>query len=557
MTASVEEIDRWNAGDVREVFNATRSRAEAAREAANGIAELPAFGSWGGDASEAAKDAIGRTRADLDAHGNESLAVAKAAGTAADDIEQVKSRLSQLRNEADRLGMIVDPVTNSIEPGPGAAGADPMEIALKQMQLQPELDAIIAEAARVDQELARAINMAIGESPIPDAPHDNRPEIQEALGKPLPDDPEQFADLWEQLTPEQKDWLYERDHGIGNHPGMEFVDKDVYNRRHLGDLMQTTQGDIDRMQGRFDELIRQVYMGDRSTATDNELAALAPQLAAARHQMDGYKAVNGVLDNKDGAPRLLAMIDDQGHAAVSIGNPDTASHTATFVPGTGQDLGAFEGSDRKSQEMFAAALQANPALSADDLAVTTWMGYDRPMNLPEAAFPGRAETGGAGLDSFINGMHASHTGPVPAVDTVIGHSYGSTLVGGAATGGNHLAADNVIAVGSPGMLTEHASNLNLSEGANVYSMTARNDIISLATDATLGADPFATDFGATRLLADPGPSWDPTGIIGSVDAHSSYWDSQSNPALENMGAIIAGLPPSQIVTPDGGIVPGS
>lgn len=557
MTVSVEEIDRWDAGDVREVFHATRSRAEATREAADGIAELPAFGSWGGDASEAAEDAIGRTRLDLDAHRNESLAVAAAAGTAADDIEQVKSRLSQLRDEAYRLGMVVDPVTNSIAPGPGAAEADPMEIALKQMQLQPGLDAIITEAARVDQELARAINMAIGESPIPDVPHDNRPEIQEALGKPLPEDPQQFNDLWKQLTTEQQDWLYEHDHSVGNHPGMPFADRNTYNRRHLDELTQTTQGSIDQMQHRYDELARQVYMGDHSAATGNELAALGPQLAAARHQMDGYKAVNGVLESKDGAPRLLAMIDDQGHAAVSIGNPDTASHTATFVPGTGQDLGAFHGSDEKSAKMFEAALLANPQLTANDLAVTTWMGYDRPMSLGEAAFPGRAENGGAGLDSFIDGMHASHTGAVPAVDTVIGHSYGSTLVGGAATGGNHLAADNVIAVGSPGMLTEHASNLNLADGADVYSMTARNDIISWAADATLGADPFATEFGATRLLANPGTSWDPTEIIGSVEAHSSYWNDQSNPALENMGAIIGGLPPSQIVTPDGGVAPGS
>ena len=433
---------------------------------------------------------------DLDAHGSESLAVAQAAGAAADDIEQIKSRLSQLRDEADRLGMIVDPVTNTVEPGPGAVGATPMEITLKQMQLQPELDAIIAEAARIDQELARAINMAIGESPIPDAPDDNRPEIQEALGKPLREDPQQFNDLWEQLTTEQKDWLYDRDHSIGNHPGMPFVDKNIYNRQHLDELMQTTQGNIDQMQQRYDELARQVYMGDHSAATGNEMAALGPQLAAARHQMDGHKAVNGVIENKNGAPRLLAMVDDQGHTAVSIGNPDTASHTATFVPGTGQDLGAFQGSDRKSEEMFRATLNANTDLTANDVAVTTWMGYDRPMNLGEAAFPGRAETGGAG-------------------------------------------------------------NLSLAEGADVYSMTARNDIISLATDATLGADPFATDFGATRLNADPGPSWDPTGIVGSVDAHSSYWDSQSNPALENMGAIIAGLPPSQIVTPEGGVAPGS
>lgn len=121
------------------------------------------------------------------------------------------------------------------------------------------------------------------------------------------------------------------------------------------------------------------------------------------------------------------------------------------------------------------------------------------MNLAEAGFPGRAETEGAGLDTFLNGMHASHTGAVPAVDTVIGHSYGSTLV---------------IVVGSPGMLTEHAGYLNLADGANVYSMTARNDIISWATDMTLGADPFATDFGATRLTSALGTSWDPTEIIG-------------------------------------------
>ena len=556
MTVSVEEIDRWDAGDVREVFHATRSRAEAAREAANGIAELPAFGSWGGAASEAAKESIGRTRLDLDAHGDEALAVARAASAAADDVEQVKSRLMQLRAEAERLGMVIDPVGNTIEPGPGAAGADPMEIALKQMQLQPQLDAILTEAARVDRELAQAINMAIGEAPTPEGPHTNDPALQEALSKPLPEDPQQFHDLWARLDQEEKDWLYARDHSIGNHPGIPFLDRDTYNQRHLDELMTTTQGNVDRMQQRFDELSRRVYTGDTSAATGNELATLGPQLLAARHQLDGYRTVNGVLDTKDGLPRYLALVDEQGHAAVSIGNPDTASRTATFVPGTGQDLAAFEGSDRKSEAMFRATLFADPSLTANDVAVTTWMGYDRPMDLTEAAWPGRAEVGGAGLDSFVNGMHASHQGAVPAIDTVIGHSYGSTLVGGAATGDNHLAAENVIAVGSPGMLVDHAGDLNLDAGSQVYSMTARNDIISLVTDMTLGANPFTEDFGATRLWSNPGPSWDPTGLIGDVAAHSSYWDSQENPALDNMGSIIAGLPPVQIVTPQG-VVPGS
>ena len=164
------------------------------------------------------------------------------------------------------------------------------------------------------------------------------------------------------------------------------------------------------------------------------------------------------------------------------------------------------------------------------------MGYDRPMNLVEAASPGRANSGGAALDSYLDGMHASHVGP-GAIDTVIGHSYGSTLVGGAATGGHHLAADNVIAVGSPGMLADHASELSLEAGAHVFASRAENDVIGVVTYATLGPDPMARQFGGIPFEAAAGPS-SPLGLP-SVAAHSSYWD-QGNPALTNMGRIIAG-----------------
>ncbi|MCW2552607.1 MAG: hypothetical protein JWR78_2388, partial [Mycobacterium sp.] len=38
---SIADIDRWSAGDVREVFHAGRSRAEAVQEASDGLATLP------------------------------------------------------------------------------------------------------------------------------------------------------------------------------------------------------------------------------------------------------------------------------------------------------------------------------------------------------------------------------------------------------------------------------------------------------------------------------------------------------------------------------------
>lgn len=381
---------------------------------------------------------------------------------------------------------------------------------------------------------------------VPLAPPGDRPST------PVPQDPKQFNDWWQSLSREQKDQLYSQDHFIGNHPGMpwdppDHLGKDHYNQLHLGELQHQAQADVDQLQHRFDAMARQAYMGDHDSAA--QLNVLAPQLAAAKHTLDGYKAVQGDMNRNDGVKRYLAFIDDKGHAAVSINNPDTAQRNAIFVPGTGQDTLAINGSDAKATAMYNAARQADPGLSPGDVAVTTWMGYDRPMNLPEAAWPDPARAGAGSLDAFESGMRASHVGP-PSIDTVIGHSYGSTLVGAAASGGHHLDADNVIAVGSPGMLVDNAGGLNLDAGSHVYAMTARNDIIGVVTDMTLGANPMAPDFGAVRLWAAPGPSSDPLGLTPSVAAHSSYW-LPGNPALRNFGAVIAGVPPPLVVGPDG------
>jgi hypothetical protein len=546
VTLTVADIDRWSAEAVREVFHAANARGQATLEASHQLSSLAVFDTWEGATAEARKHTNASIRQDLDAHGNESLAVARAAGKAADDIEHVQSELRTLRHDAEELHMTIDGLTNKVVP---TSGCLPTEALIAEMQLQPRLDAIVAEANAVDAELATAINMADGDAPIPPGPHDNRPEIQKALSAPLPDDPKKFNDLWTQLTKEEKDWLYSQDHDIGNHYGMpwdppDHLGKDHYNQLHLPELQQHAQADVDRLQNQADALARQAYMGDHDAAA--QFSALAPQLAAARHSLDGYKAVQADLNRKDGVQRYLGFIDDQGHAAVSINNPDTATRNAIFVPGTGQDLTRFEGSDAKSLAMYNAAHNADPRQT---IAVTTWMGYDRPMDLTQAAWPDQARAGAGSLDAFESGLRASHVG-APSIDTVIGHSYGSTLVGAAASGDHHLDVNNVIAVGSPGMLNLHASDLNLDPGANIYGMRAHNDIIEMVTDLTLGRDPTSADFGAIHLSAGPGPSSDPLGLTPSVAAHSSYWQP-NNPALDNLGAVIAGMPPPGVVGPDG------
>ena len=91
MALCVADIVRWNPEAVRDVFNAARNRYEASRFAAEELGSLPAFQTWGGDAADAAREAVGKTRADLDSHGAEALAVAQAADQAADGIEDVSA----------------------------------------------------------------------------------------------------------------------------------------------------------------------------------------------------------------------------------------------------------------------------------------------------------------------------------------------------------------------------------------------------------------------------------------------------------------------------------
>jgi hypothetical protein len=167
MVLTVADVERWNAAAVRDVFHAANARGQATLEASRQLSTLSVFDSWEGLTAEARKHTNASIRQDLDAHGNESLAVAQAAGKAADDIEKVQSELRTLQHDASELHMAIDPVSSKIVP---AEKMPPMEAEIAAMQLQPRLAKILAEANAVDAELAAAINMADGDTPIPGGP---------------------------------------------------------------------------------------------------------------------------------------------------------------------------------------------------------------------------------------------------------------------------------------------------------------------------------------------------------------------------------------------------
>ncbi|CAN5475197.1 hypothetical protein BH11ACT7_BH11ACT7_24010 [soil metagenome] len=96
--------------------------------------------------------------------------------------------------------MEIDPVSGRVVAGPGFTG-NPMELLLKQQQLQPRVDALIAEANLVDMALANAIDMASGTTPIATDPAvPAAPTPREILAGGVTTDPKQPETLDDALT---------------------------------------------------------------------------------------------------------------------------------------------------------------------------------------------------------------------------------------------------------------------------------------------------------------------------------------------------------------------
>lgn len=541
MSLTPADVLRWEPESIREVRAALTKRGASAQEVADGLKKLPIIASWEGESGAAMKESLDKLGKYLIDHFDEMEKLGKSLDKSANEVDIAKSAVKAAIQKADSYYLDVDLATGAVKPTSTSLVmlGNQTNVMLRVGEAQQDMKQAMDLANIADQDLASVVK-GIGAAAT--GPIESRPNIYAALAQGLPTDPKEFRELWDQLTPTEKDWLYSKDHFIGNHPGMPFEDKDgrgkdFYNRQHLPELQAQAKAEVDRIKA-----VHPSWAENPPIRPTREYDSWRSQLDGAERNLKGYgEQMNMALGpQKDGIRRYLGFIDDKGHVAISKNNPDNAQRVATYVPGTGQDMSRFQFSAEKSDQMWLSAMRADTDLGASDVSVTTWMGYDRPMNLWEAKDTGWALGGAQALDDYQSGLRASHNG-APSINTVIGHSYGSTLAGAAATNGHFLDANNFIAVGSPGVLADNASQLNLDPNANVYATRARHDIISFAGGWTLGISPTEDSFGAHVLGASPGPTTGPGFLqLPSLAAHSSYWDSMENPALINMGRVIVG-----------------
>jgi hypothetical protein len=204
-------------------------------------------------------------------------------------------------------------------------------------------------------------------------------------------------------------------------------------------------------------------------------------------------------------PHQLLQFDPSGDGRIVevVGDLDHARHVAVFVPGTGSDLQRYHGTFARMTP-FAAA--------SPDLAIVVWQGADHPdqpfddglptvADVAQAAWddpwdvPGRArewprehviaaglrdaaDVAGPALARDVAGLRAAAPGPTSDL-TVLGHSYGGSIVGAAELHG--LVADRVVHIASAGAYVDDVGQYPATAAATQrFSMTAYDDPIRLS-----------------------------------------------------------------------------
>jgi uncharacterized protein YukE len=491
--------------------------AEALRARAGDLdARLAGLSEWSGAAADAARSTFATYRKQLTDAADVLNRIPPVFHTAGPVVGDARSRLLHAVDEARSAGLEVNAdtgqVTLSLAPA-NPRGAD----LSRQAEIQEWIDNALADATRADNEAADALrNLTAQYAGF--AP-DSATVAASATAIPPPGTaPAEVRKWWDALSPmQQESLLFTHEAQLGQLDGLPTPVRDRANRSRLAEQRARLEADQIRLTGRRD-------------LTESERA----QLDDINAKLNGIKSIELRLHTPDPTkqPAFLLGFDTTGtgRAIVAAGNPDTAVNVATYVPGTGANLGSIEGlMDRSDRMLDSASKGGSPST-----AVITWVGYDAPQNLSDAASETYADGAKRDLDRFQDGLRATHEGQ-PSHNTLLGHSYGSTVIGHTARD-EHINADDIVFLGSPGVGVDHANELDFP-AEHIHATVAHNDIIQIVD--VHGASPAAERFGASVFTSNPGRAGPFFGY--SVEAHSQYWDNNSH-SLANFGRIIAGKP---------------
>jgi hypothetical protein len=413
-------------------------------------------------------------------------------------LPRVRSATLRISGLAGLLRQAADAVRSGLQ---GVAEA--ARLAAGAAQSPREAAESVAVAISVDGRIAAALAAVGGTPPTARLPD---PDLT----------PAQVAQWWTGLPPHLRRRLVrEQPATLGRLAGLPADVRDEANRRQLASLLRQLRAERDRF-----------------VATVPPLPMELARHAVLRSMLAVAESVERALAGRRPPPRLLTLdLSGAGRVAIGLGDLDHARHVAVLVPGMGADAahGTVGTVGRAGHLLTEAGRQ-----SAEPTAVVAWVGYAAP-GWQQVPFATRARVGGRLLAADLAALEAARSadGGDPAHVTLVGHSYGSTVIGAAVTSGPRRA-DDLVLLGSPGVLADDVGELGLS-GRRVYVGEAPFDPV--ADLGAFGADPGDSGFGATPVRADPEPglSW-PARL---TEAHAHYFDPGSE-SLRNVARVVVG-----------------
>lgn len=399
-----------------------------------------------------------------------------------------------------------------------------------RLDIEQGIEDIVKQADQVDTDLYHALqdinndsytdgdwaeNKVIG---VPDFPQPNW-------------SPSQNAAWWNSLTEDRKQFLMDhRPDDIRHLDGLPAYARDRANRLaldgyfddrgnyHKGALADAEQ-EIKDAQDEYDAARKHPSAYEpRSGHMGSEERAAKEKLERALEKYEDLRAIrrqtNDFERTKSGLPPAYLLdfnYDEKYHrttAIVSAGNPDTATHVSTLVPGIGTnvrgDLGYYmDFNDRLRKQTRHAGVDPN------NVATISYLGYVAPKNqgadIVQASDIGYADRAAPKLARFEEGLRASGNATGHSfTNTLIGHSYGSTTSGKSMTLVAPGTVDRFIMCGSPGAGADTIDAYNVSPKHVYVSSIPTSDAVqdlNTFTPSGFGSDPRYLD-GITHLSGD-------------------------------------------------------
>ncbi|MCZ1009184.1 alpha/beta hydrolase [Streptomyces lydicus] len=376
----------------------------------------------------------------------------------------------------------------------GVLAFDPQQA--KAQAYADRIGAALTDATKADDHYSRTLDrlkadndIEVTDSDWADAQRDTS-ALRRSSGKYLQRDdipkgkfPAENARWWQGLSSEEQDEyssLFPSE--IGALDGLPATVRDDANRTVLDESQARMRLELDRLGPEPPEY----DPGDGSSGpyVSKKWEDWHKKRDFLKAQLGGMEAIQKRFEQTgfEGLPPAYLLgfdADGKGRAIIATGNPDAAKHTAVYVPGTGARLAGAEGDIARMTDLW---YDSQQFAGGGDLSTITWIGYDAPRSafpgdkgdaVPEASSVDWANGAAPHLNRFMEGLHTAQGGSGASHTTLIGHSYGSTVIGDASLGGR-MATDDILVAGSPGMLVPEAEDLGIGK-EHVWSEAASPD----------------------------------------------------------------------------------